>query len=390
MPGFELFGEEERQAINEIFDLNGGIVFAHGFDAMRNGVYRVREYEKAFAETIGTKYGQAVSSGTAAIKVALKALGVGPGDEVITQAYTFVATVEAIYEVGATPVIVDIDETLNMDPEALEAAITERTKAIIPVHMMGEAAEMDAIMAIAKKHNLVVMEDTAQGLGAKYKGRSLGTIGHMGAFSTDAGKTLNTGEGGMVLCNDEQLYINARSYHDHGHEYSTTIGRGEEAALGRGFNYRMTELHAAVGLAQLKKLDLIIGEQRKNKTKMMEGLKGLDVKFRKSLDPSGDICDTIVFFTPTRETTQAFVAAMRDKGLGTKNLPDAIRWHFSKHWDHMLSDHPLYGGGKTATAWEKSADILECSVALPVMVKMEESRIDFVCETLTQIAKEVL
>ncbi len=389
MPGFEVFGEEERQAINELFDLNGGILFAHGFDAMRAGVYRVREYERAFADTMGAAHGQAVASGTAAIKVALKALGVGPGDEVITQAYTFVATAEAIFETGATPVIVDIDETLNMDPAALEAAITDKTKVIVPVHMMGEGADMDAVMAIAKKHNLLVMEDTAQALGASMNGRRLGTIGHMGAFSTDAGKTLNTGEGGMVLSNDEQLYINARSYHDHGHEYSTTIGRGEEGALCRGFNYRMTELHAAIGLVQLKKLDMIIKAQRANKAKMMTGLKDLGVPFRKSLDPAGDIGDTIVFYMPDRARCDKFVTAMGAAGLGTKNLPDAIRWHFSKHWAHMLNDHPIYGG-KLDTAWEKTADILERSVALPVMVKMDDERISFVCETLNKIAKDIL
>lgn len=389
MPGFEVFGEEERQAINEIFDLNGGIVFAHGFDAMRNGVYRVREYEHAFAKALGAKHGQAVSSGTAAIKVALKALGIGPGDEVITQAYTFVATVEAIIETGATPVIVDIDETLNMDPAALEAAITKKTKCVVPVHMMGEGADMDRIMAIAKQHDLLVMEDTAQALGASINGRRLGTIGDMGAFSTDAGKTLNTGEGGVVLTNDEALYVNARAYHDHGHEYSTTKGRGEEGALCRGFNYRMTEIHAALGLAQLKKLDMIINAQRANKTKMMAGLKDLGVPFRTSLDPAGDIGDTIVFFMPDRERTDAFVAAMREAGLGTKNLPDAIGWHFAKHWGHMLDDHPLYGG-KCDTAWTKSADILECAVALPVMVKMDDERIATVCDTLNSIAKKVL
>ena len=332
MPGFEVFGKEEQQAINDLFDQNGGVLFAHGFDTMRNGIYRVREYERAFSNALNTKYGQAVSSGTAAIKVALKALGVGPGDEVITQAYTFVATVEAIFETGATPVIVDIDDTLNMDPVALEPVITADTKAIIPVHMMGEAADMNAIMAVAKKHNLVVMEDTAQALGASYKGKYLGTIGDIGAFSTDAGKTLNTGEGGIVLTEEEHLYINARAYHDHGHEYSTTVGRGEEAALCRGFNYRMTEIHAAIGLTQLKKLGTIIENQRTNKLKLMEGLKDMGLSFRRSLDPSGDIGDTIVFYLPDRDRTAAFVSAMSEKGLGTKNLPDAIRWHFAKHW----------------------------------------------------------
>ena len=187
MPGFEVFGAEERDAINELFDLNGGIIFAHSFDAMRKGVYRVREFETAFALRMGIKYAQAVSSGSTALKTALKALGIKRGDEVITTAFTFVATVEAILECGARPVIVDINETLNISPEAFEEAITSKTKVVIPVHMMGVSAQMDEIMYVAKRNNLKVLEDTAQGLGGTYKGRTLGTIGDMGAFSLDAG-----------------------------------------------------------------------------------------------------------------------------------------------------------------------------------------------------------
>jgi len=381
MAGYEVFGEEERQAINEIFDLNGGVIFAHGFDAMRNGIYRVREFEAAFAKKIGSNYGQAVSSGTAAIKVALQALGAGPGDEVITQAYTFVATVEAIIETGATPIIVDINDTLNMDPEAFEAAITKKTKVVVPVHMMGEGADMDPIMKIAQKNNIFVMEDAAQALGASYKGSRLGTIGDVGAFSTDSGKTLNTGEGGVILTNNQKIYHRARGFHDHGHEYSDELGRGEEGAICSGFNYRMTEIHGAIGLAQLKKLDMIIKCQRSNKAKLMEGLTSLKLPFRNSLDPKGDIGDTIVFFMPDRDSTSRFVAKMRDKGLGTKNLPDAIRWHFSKHWQHLLKNHPIYRGNLD-DVWQKSADILECSVALPVGVLMEDQKIENIITTL--------
>ena len=389
MPGFELFGEEERAAINEIFDKNGGIIFAHGFDAMRNGVYKVREFERAFAEHIGAAHAQAVSSGTSALKVALQSLNVGPGDEVITQSFTFVATVEAIKETGATPIVVDINDTLNMSPEAFRQAITPRTKVVIPVHMMGECAEMDEIMAIAKAHNIMVMEDAAQALGATYFGRFSGTMGAVGAYSTDAGKSLNTGEGGMVVTSDEQRYIMARALHDHGHEYSTTKGRGEEGALCGGFNHRMTELQGAIGIAQLKKLDTIVARQRENKTKLMRQLQALPVSFRRSADPAGDLADTIVFFLPDRERTTAFVAAMRAKGLGTKNLPDAIGWHFAKHWKHLMKGHPLYDG-KCDTAWSKSADILERAVAIPVMVKMDDARIEHVASSLIAIGREVL
>jgi 8-amino-3,8-dideoxy-alpha-D-manno-octulosonate transaminase len=389
MPGFELFGDEERQAINEIFDRNGGIIFAHGFDAMRNGVYKVREFERAFAARMGVAHAQAVSSGTAAVRVALQSLGVGPGDEVITQAFTFVATVEAIRETGATPIVVDVNDTLNMDPEAFRAAITPRTKVVVPVHMMGECAEMDEIMAIAAEHGIAVMEDAAQALGATYFGRHAGTMGAAGAYSTDAGKTLNTGEGGLVVTNDERRFVMARAFHDHGHEYSTTLGRGEEGALCFGFNFRMTELQGAIGIAQLEKLDTIIARQRANKAKLMQRLQAMPVQFRRSPDPTGDLSDTIVFFLPDRERAATFVSRMRARGLGTKNLPDAIGWHFAKHWARVMMGHPLYDG-RCETAWQKSADLLERSVAIPVMVKMDDARIEHVASNLVAIADEVL
>ncbi|HUC60467.1 MAG TPA: DegT/DnrJ/EryC1/StrS family aminotransferase [Alphaproteobacteria bacterium] len=389
MAGYEVFGEEERRAINEIFDLNGGILFAHGFDALRKGVYRVREFERAFATRLGAKHAQAVSSGTAAIKVALQALGVGRGDEVITQSFTFVATVEAILETGAKPVIVDIDDTLNMDPRAFEAAITPKTKAVVPVHMMGEAAALDEIVAIARRHKILVMEDTAQALGARYKGRMLGTIGDIAAFSTDAGKTINTGEGGLVVTNEDALYERARGLHDHGHEYSKTLGRGQEGAICVGFNFRMTELQGAVGLAQLAKLDMIVGRQRENKAKLMARLRKLPLKFRRSLDGAGDLSDTIVFFLASSAKANAFVAEMAKEGLGTKNLPDAVRWHFARHWQHMFEATGYYRDSYRSE-WRASADLLERAVAIPVMVKMDDARIDTVASKLESITERVV
>lgn len=174
MPGFEVFGEEERKAINDLFDANGGILFAHGFDALRKGVYKVREFERATAAKFSVPYAQAVASGTAALRVALAALGIRRGDDVIIPSFTFVATAEAIIQCGADLVIVDVDESLNMDPKALEAAITPRTKAIIPVHMLGAPADMDPILALARKHGIYVLEDSAQAVGGQYKGHFLG------------------------------------------------------------------------------------------------------------------------------------------------------------------------------------------------------------------------
>ncbi|HZT52543.1 MAG TPA: aminotransferase class I/II-fold pyridoxal phosphate-dependent enzyme, partial [Stellaceae bacterium] len=188
MAGFELIDDEERHAVDAV--MRSTVLFAHGFDGMRNGVFKVREFEQEFAAKMGSPWAQAVSSGTAALLVGLKALGVGPGDEVITQSHTFVATVEAILAAGASPVIAEVDDTLNLDTAALESLITARTRAIIPVHMLGVAADMASIMRIAERHKLAVLEDTAQAVGASFRGRRLGTFGDAAAFSFDHGKAL--------------------------------------------------------------------------------------------------------------------------------------------------------------------------------------------------------
>ncbi|HSR36934.1 MAG TPA: aminotransferase class I/II-fold pyridoxal phosphate-dependent enzyme, partial [Desulfurivibrionaceae bacterium] len=188
MPGFEIFGAEEKKEINEV--LETGVLFRYEFPDQRKGIYKVREFEEKFAAYCGVKHGQAVTSGTAALKVALAALGVGPGDEVITQCFTFVATWEAIFDVGAVPVFAEVDETLNLDPKELEKKITAKTKVIIPVHMMGAAARIEEIKAIADKHGIPVLEDTAQAAGASLNGRRLGSFGACGTFSFDPVKTM--------------------------------------------------------------------------------------------------------------------------------------------------------------------------------------------------------
>lgn len=377
MPGFELVGEEERDAVLKIFDNHGGILFKHGFDALRSGSYKVSEFEKTFAGYIGVQYAQAVTSGTTALKVGLEALQIRPGDEVITQSFTFVATVEAIIECGAIPILTDIDETLNMDPLDLERKITKKTRAIIPVHMYGAAAKMDEIMTIARKHNLLVLEDAAQGLGAGYKGKKLGTIGNAGTFSFDFGKALTTGEGGMVATNDKKTYLRAREYADHGHECNSAFPRGEDTRRRRGFNYRMMELQGAIGLVQLNKLDYAIQKQKENKKKIKDALKGPgNFKFRAFTDEEGETADTLVLIFENIKQAKGFVEGIREKGLGTKNLPDAFNWHFAGTWDHIFSEIDHYEDGSWKTLWKKSEDLLRRTVALPVNIKMADVQID--------------
>ena len=171
MPGYEWLGETEKEQVIEVFDT--GILFRYEFDDVRKGSFKVREFEENFAKYTGAVYAHAVTSGSAALKVALAALGVRPGDEVITQGFTFIATFESIIEVGAVPVPAEIDETLNMDPEDFERKITDKTKAVIPVHMLGSPARIQEIIQIARKHDIKVIEDTAQALGAAVGGKKI-------------------------------------------------------------------------------------------------------------------------------------------------------------------------------------------------------------------------
>ena len=260
MPGFEIIDKKEKKAVEKIFR-EGGILFAHGFDSIRKNYY-VRDFEKKFCKKFKCKYSLSVSSGTAAIKIGLKALGVKPGDEVITQGFNFVATVEAILDIGAKPVIANVDESLNIDAKDVEKLITSKTKVILPVHMLGVAAEMNKIKNLARKKNLKVLEDNCEAVGAKFNGKYLGTIGDVSALSFDFGKVITTGEGGMILTNNKKIDKYSREYHDHGHENNPRFPRGKDTKKIYGFNYRMTEMQGALGKVQLDKLNWIISNSR--------------------------------------------------------------------------------------------------------------------------------
>ncbi|HAI18923.1 MAG TPA: L-glutamine--2-deoxy-scyllo-inosose aminotransferase KanB, partial [Xanthomarina gelatinilytica] len=198
-PGFELFGDKERKELNDV--LENGVLMRYGFDGMRNGHWKAKELESELETVLEVKHAQLVSSGTAAVSVALASAGIGAGDEVIMPSFTFVASFEAIMMLGAIPVLVDIDDTLTMDPQAVKAAITSKTKAVMPVHMCGSMANLEALQAICKKHNLILIEDSSQATGATYKGKPLGSIGDLGCLSLDFVKIITAGEGGAVLTN---------------------------------------------------------------------------------------------------------------------------------------------------------------------------------------------
>lgn len=388
MPGFELIDNKEKKAVNELFE-KSGVLFRHGFDKQRKGIYKVIEFEKKFARKFNVPYARAVSSGTAALLVALKAMGVKAGDEVITQSFTFVATVEAIIEAGAVPVITEINETLNMDPVDFEKKITKKTKVVIPVHMLGGSAEVHEIMKIAKKHKILVLEDAAQALGAEYKGKKLGTIGDAGIFSFDFGKTMTTGEGGMVVTKNKKIYDLAKEYSDHGHQNNVKLPRHEDSRRISGFNFSMTELQGAVGLVQLEKLNYMIKNQRHNSQKIQEGLKEIKgIEFRKSADAKGDSKDTLIFFVESEKRAKAIGKKLMDSGIGVKNIPSAMSWHFAGTWDHMLLQFSRYKNKKLKNVWKKSYNIVSQAVALPIMVEMPGAKINNMIKIVKKILSE--
>lgn len=335
MPGHELINKKEKKAVEKIFD-NGGVLFAHGHEYKRKNIYLVRSFEKKIADYSNSKFAVAVSSGTAAIKTALKAIGVKNGDEVITQSFNFIATVEAILDCGATPIISNIDDSLNMDPNDLKKLITKKTKAIIPVHMLGFSANIDAITRIARKNKIPIIEDVCEAFGGKYKNKFLGNFGDMGIFSFDYNKTITTGEGGMIITNNKKKYKFVKEYHDHGHENNPKYARGEDTKTIYGFNYRMTEMQAAVGLEQLKKISFILKD---NKKKYMALNKILSKKFtvRKIHRHSQPIFDTFIFKFKNKLQKTRILEILKEKKIPTKNLPDAIKWHFASYWDHAIN-----------------------------------------------------
>jgi 8-amino-3,8-dideoxy-alpha-D-manno-octulosonate transaminase len=332
-PGGLLIGEEEKAAVMEVLDSQS--LFRHYGP---RPLHKVAQFERAFAQAMGVRHAVGVTSGTAALMTALAALGVGPGDEVIVPTYTWVATVNAVVHLGAVPVFVDIDDTLTMDPARIEAAVTPCTKAVLPVHMRGAGADMGPICEVAARRRLHVVEDAAQAVGGRYRGRRLGTLGTIGAYSLQYHKVITTGEGGMVVTDDPALWERAVRYHDQGsarmEELDETIPQGNPLMI--GINFRMSEITGALGIVQLGRMDWIIDRMRAHKAAILDGLRGLrGVTVRPLPDPEGDTGATLMFFLPTAESARAFATALTAEGV-----PAAVAWdsgqHVYYHFDQII------------------------------------------------------
>lgn len=379
MPGNEIIDNQELKEISKIFTQSDGVLFAHGYDQRRKNIFRVRNFEKNLSKFFKSKHSLCVSSGTAAIKVALKACGVKYGDEVITQAFNFIATIEAIVDIGAKPIITNIDETLNMCPIDLKKKITKKTKAVIPVHMLGFPANILEIKKICKRNKLKIIEDNCESVGAKLNNKYLGTFGDVGVMSFDFGKTITTGEGGAIITNNKKIIKYCKEYHDHGHELNPKYPRGMDTVTNPGFNYRMTELQAAVGIVQLKKLKKILLEHKNRYEVLLKHLKP-NVEKRLLIKNSVPSMDTLMIKIYDTKKRNEIINFLRNSGVGVKNVPDAIKWHFATYWKHAISKNQI-------NKLSRSKQKIEKYVAIPISIRVKPNTYKKVAIKINNILK---
>lgn len=395
MPGFELFDEAEQEQINEV--MQKGFTFRYNFDAMRHDVWKARELEALICQRLGVRHAHLVSSGTAALSTALAASGIGAGDEVIVPPFTFVASIEAIVLAGAIPVFAEIDETLTLSPQGVEAVISPRTRAVNMVHMCGSTGKLDQIKALCDRHGLILLEDACQATGATFHGQALGTIGQVGCLSFDSVKTISCGEGGAVLTNDEQIYANAHMYSDHGHDH---IGsdRGAEGHPIMGNNFRISEMNAAVGVAQWQKLDRILEIQRHNKSALKQALAAYsEVSFREITDAAGDNAGFLSIMLPTEKRAREVVAGLSREGVAGVFYWYANNWHYYKNWQHiqqmhssaklpihLIDDRPDYQQIQTPN----SDAIMSCTISFLIQLSWTEADIQSRRDAFAKVFKK--
>lgn len=328
---------------------------------------KVMEFEEKFANWIGAKYGIATNSGTSALHVALLACGIGEGDEVITTPFTFIASGNAIVYTGATPVFADIDlDTYTIDPDKIEDLITDKTKAILPVQLYGQAADMDKIREIAEKHDLKIIEDAAQAHGAEYNGEKVGTLGDMACFSFYPTKNMTTSEGGMITTDDEELAKKAQMFRAHG---ASERYHHDEI----GYNFRMTDIAAAIGLAQLKVIDEFNDKRISNANYLNEQLKDVEgIVTPKSPDNYKHVYHQYTILVE-KGNRDEWVEFLTNKGIGT-----------GIHYPIPLYNQPIYkklGIEGDCPLAEKAADNV---ISLPVHPSLTKEDLDLVVDAVKE------
>ena len=359
-PGSYLIGKEETEELMDLME--SGHLFRYGKTDDPKFKRKVHTLEEEFAAYSGVPYALATSSGTASLLIPLFALGADPGDEVIVPAYTFVASYSAIIFAGFTPVLAEIDESLTLDPAEVERRITSRTRAIMPVHMLGNPCKMDEIMDIARRHDLVVIEDCCQAAGASYKGKKVGTMGLAGAFSLNVFKTITAGDGGLIITGDEDMYSHMYGIHDQGHSPSRTgVEVGGRYIL--GLNFRANEVTGAVALAQLRKIDRIcalLQQKRQQFKALIASAEGF--RFRTLNDEEGALATVCTVIFDSKEQADAVCHA-----LGTDTV-DHSGWHVYANMEHVLHHLNKIGRPTAKGSYPVTDDILSRSINISIGV----------------------
>lgn len=335
-PGGMLIDEEEEREVLEV--LRNRRLFR--YYGPQPGPSKADQLEELFAQQAGTRHALAVTSGTAALVCALHGIGVGPGDEVILPAYTWIASASAVTAVGAVPVMAEVDDTLTLDPADLERKITAHTRAVMPVHMRGVPCQMDEILAAARRHDLKVVEDCAQADGASYHGRRLGSLGDAGCFSFQFNKILTSGEGGMLITDSEEVWKRALMFHDVIGGMRNNIPADE---ILWGINFRMPELLAAVMLVQLRRLEGLLQSMRERKRMLCEGLAGMlpakGLTLQRVPDPGGDASVALILFAPDTASAERLASGLQRENVAANVLyhPERSDYHIYAHWTPILT-----------------------------------------------------
>lgn len=340
--GPQYYGDEERRQLNDVLEARQPFRwYGPGSEPPK----KVLTFEKEFAARMQSRYALAVTSGTAALQTAMAALALGPGDEVILPAWTWHSCYSAIVLAGALPVFAEIDESFNIDPADIEHRITPQTKAILAVHLQGNAADMDRILAIARKHNLKVVEDCAQSVGATYKGKPVGSMGDIGIYSLQINKTITAGEGGAVVTNSPELFERAARFHDLGGlraPHQQALG-GPHLDAFPGANFRMSEFTGGVLLAQLRKLDRIVGDVRRNAQRVYAGVRDLPgIQFRHLPDADGEVGAGVFLRFPDKARADRFKDAMKVEGVIASNPGGSVVLPTQPYVMKKVTLHPAW------------------------------------------------
>jgi 8-amino-3,8-dideoxy-alpha-D-manno-octulosonate transaminase len=353
-------------------------------------------FEGDLARYEGRKYALGLTSGTAALHTALVALGVGPGDEVILPTYAWVACPDAVVAAGGTPVLADIDDSMTIDPNDVERRITKKTKAILAVHTRGVPCDLGALRKIAKSKSIPLVEDVAQGAGASYKGRKLGSFGEVGTFSFQLNKMITAGEGGALVTDDRKTYERSVMFHDIGTPYRQFSGQGVKFEIESfpGVNYRMNEVTAAILREQLKKMDSVVREVRKRNGQVRRGIEGIEgIRFRRSNDEKGESGISLVFFVESSAKARLFKDALVAENIRTVSGgyptvvydPRVVDGHTFMHWGHIIKDMK-----KNIREHSKSLDLMTRAVHLDISPLLTDEDIGDVVEAVSKVSAAVL